>query len=497
MAHSLKERLISSVTGGVFRSGLSYATNIILARWLGPNGYGEMVFILATFISIRQMLDMGVSSAFYTFISQKIPSLHFIKFYFIWIFCIFILQVIIAIGLIPDFMLMEIWRTDSRKLLFLALLVSTLQQTIWIAVIQIAESQRETKLAQTINILMLIAQLTSIIVVWKLDYLNVKSVLVIMACDWLFGSIILYKICTKRINLPEYKICVMDMLRDYWIYIKPLAVYGIFASLYEFLDKWMMQSWAGADQQGYLSVSQQIVAIALVISTSILRVVWKEFSEAKEFGDELRIRAIYSKISKIIIISTSLIIGFIIPWSLEIIRVTVGKEYVVMEYVLIFIWFYPLFQNIGQLDAILLNATNVTKPNVIIGTIFIILNLIMSILILMPNSILSELNAARNIAIKLVILQYIQTYVRNIFVRKKYSLNNNFFMIFKYVALFLCAGYISKYIAVSLNEFEIYLSALLYLIIFLFIVGSSLYKFKNYFHLTEEFMSIRAKIKNF
>ena len=212
------------------------------------------------------------------------------------------------------------------------------------------------------------------------------------------------------------------MLKNYWIYIKPLAIYGMIASLYEFLDKWMMQSWAGAEQQGYLSVSQQIVAIALVVSTSILRVVWKEFSEAKELGDELRIRKIYSKISKIIIISTTLLIGFIIPWSLEIIRVTVGEEYLGMEYVLIFIWFYPLFQNIGQLDAILLNSTNVTKPNVIIGTVFIVLNLIMSVLLLMPNSIVSELSAARNIALKMVVLQCIQTYVRNIFVCKKYSL---------------------------------------------------------------------------
>jgi O-antigen/teichoic acid export membrane protein len=234
-----------------------------------------------------------------------------------------------------------------------------------------------------------------------------------------------------------------------------------------------------------------------VVSTSILRVVWKEFSEAKELGDELRIRKIYSKISKIIIISTTLLIGFIIPWSLEIIRVTVGEEYLGMEYVLIFIWFYPLFQNIGQLDAILLNSTNVTKPNVIIGTVFIVLNLIMSVLLLMPNSIVSELSAARNIALKMVVLQCIQTYVRNKFICKKYSLNNNFFMIFKYMALFLCAGCISKYIAVTVNEFEIYLSVLLYITIFLLIIGSSIYNFKNYFHLTEEIMFIRAKFKNF
>ena len=53
------------------RSLMLVAAGIYLARAMGPNTFGELSFLLASFIGLKALLDLGTSSAFYTFVSGK------------------------------------------------------------------------------------------------------------------------------------------------------------------------------------------------------------------------------------------------------------------------------------------------------------------------------------------------------------------------------------------------------------------------------------------
>ena len=57
------------------------------------------------------------------------------------------------------------------------------------------------------------------------------------------------------------------------------------AFIYIFTDRWLLQYYSGSVEQAYYSVAAQFAAIALIFTTSILRIFWKEISEAQEKGN--------------------------------------------------------------------------------------------------------------------------------------------------------------------------------------------------------------------
>ena len=68
---NLGKRTAFSVLANVIRAAITLSTGVLIARWLGPESYGNMAFLLGVFVGVRQLLDMGSSAAFFTFLSQK------------------------------------------------------------------------------------------------------------------------------------------------------------------------------------------------------------------------------------------------------------------------------------------------------------------------------------------------------------------------------------------------------------------------------------------
>ena len=69
------------------RSLMLVAAGIYLARAMGPSTFGEFSFLLASFMALKTLLDLGTSSAFYTFVSGKNVNANVILFYFFILFC--------------------------------------------------------------------------------------------------------------------------------------------------------------------------------------------------------------------------------------------------------------------------------------------------------------------------------------------------------------------------------------------------------------------------
>ena len=78
--YNILNRLSVSFGFNILRSLASFLTVILLARWLGPQEYGIMVFLLASFVAYQALVDMASTSAFFTFLSQRTRSKKFIIF---------------------------------------------------------------------------------------------------------------------------------------------------------------------------------------------------------------------------------------------------------------------------------------------------------------------------------------------------------------------------------------------------------------------------------
>src|SRR3990172_2089027 len=115
MTNSIRVRFIFTVGANLFRGLLSFITGMLLARWLGPESYGNMAFLVGTLAGVIKLLDMGSSSAFFTFTSQQPHSRRFVRSFFAWL-AVQLLIPLCVIGLLfPSQWIETIWQGEQRN----------------------------------------------------------------------------------------------------------------------------------------------------------------------------------------------------------------------------------------------------------------------------------------------------------------------------------------------------------------------------------------------
>src|SRR4051812_34704449 len=84
LSASITSRFAVTFFSNAFRGGIAFLTGVFVARGLGPEEFGNFNFLLGTFLAIRQLMDVGTSTAFYTFMSQRPRGADFLKIYGAW-----------------------------------------------------------------------------------------------------------------------------------------------------------------------------------------------------------------------------------------------------------------------------------------------------------------------------------------------------------------------------------------------------------------------------
>jgi O-antigen/teichoic acid export membrane protein len=171
----------------------------------------------------------------------------------------------------------------------------------------------------------------------------------------------------------------------------------------------MLQHWGGASEQAYYAVAQQFVGVALLATTSILAIFWKEIAEAHHQGNDAKVKRLYLKVSRGLYFISALVAGGLLPWSGEIITLLLGAAYSGGIFTLMLMLLYPVHQSLGQVNGALLYAAGHTRFRAISGIFMMIANITVVYFILAPsNAIVPGFGlASQGMAIKMVIMQLI------------------------------------------------------------------------------------------
>ena len=105
-----------------------------------------------------------------------------------------------------------------------------------------------------------------------------------------------------------------------------IATLTVVGFLYNFGDRWLLQSFGGSIEQAFYAVAFQFGSLILLFTTSILHIFWKEIAEAHHRNDATLVKVIAAVFSHSVFIS-SLSAGFLIPWAEDILTVSVGTAY--------------------------------------------------------------------------------------------------------------------------------------------------------------------------
>jgi O-antigen/teichoic acid export membrane protein len=316
---------------------------------------------------------------------------------------------------------------------------------------QIGESRRDTKYVQFINFF---ATFLTFIVIKSLiinnygspkNFYGVSSIImVIFSAIYLHRSFRMYPI--PRTLKDSYK----SIYQEYKQYCKPLITMLFISTFAVYIDLWLLNTFWGADQQGYFFLAKKYTAIIIVITTSIIQVLWKEVAEASELKQYNKVKIIYVRYLKIIYYVICVFSMFLIPYSREVINITVGNDYTKAIVPFSIFLLYPLQQTIGQVNGVIFYANGYTKTLAKIGIITSIVGLLSSASIIYAKKYLIFLdqNGAATIALKTVIVGIITANLSSYFLANKLGIKFAWLYQYTYIAVLIPLAYLSKFLSI-------------------------------------------------
>jgi len=450
MPHSVKRRLFVSLLSNTLRSGMSFLTGLIIARGLTPNGYGELTFLIGSFVAIRSLLDLGTSNAFYTFISQERRPVRYYSYYGLWLMFQFSLTAAVVAFILPPSMLHKIWLGHSRPVILLAFAASFFQQQLWQTVNQIGEAARKTVKVQYLNVSLAAVYLCSAFLLTAMGVISVRAVLILLILQYIAAALVSIWVLGPFAPVPDPAsgpITPGRMFEKYREYCVPLVTLSLVGFAYDFSDKWMLQRFGGANQQGFYQVAYLLASISILATTSTLNIFWKETAEATKLKDTERVHRIFRKVSRGLFMFGAVLSGFLIPWSAQIISVFLGKAYSPAGAVLTLMLLYPVHQSLGQIAGTMLLAGERTKQYLTVSAIFMLISLPISYLLQAPaeGMLVPGLNlGAVGMAVKMVGLNVISVNVLLWVIARNYGWKFDFLYQVVGLGAMLLGGYLAK-----------------------------------------------------
>jgi O-antigen/teichoic acid export membrane protein len=407
----MRRRFAFTVGANALRSLLSFTTSMLLARWLGPASFGSLAFLLGRFLALRSLMDMGASTAFFTFMSQRSRSKRFIGAYYKWLALQLLLSLVFIGILLPSQWVNSIWRGEPRSLVVLALLASFMQDSLWAVLQQAAESQRQTLKVQGIGVVVAFVHLLMIAFLSWTGELRVSVIFGLIALEYAIAAICAHRFCVARFaHGPHVEEASGEgMFAQYLRYCLPLAPYAWLAFAYAFADRWLLQNYGGKVQQAFYSIGAQFSAVALLATSSILQVFWKEIAEAHHRGDHARTRLLYERISRGMFLVSAVVACFFMPWSGDVLRIVLGGPYVAGTTTLAIMLLYPIHQSMGLISTTTLNATERTRTPARVGTVFMLVGMSITYWVLAPkdSAVPGLALGSVGLALKVIVLQIV------------------------------------------------------------------------------------------
>lgn len=381
MSNSIRARFGFSLFANLSKAVITFGTGMLVARGLGPEQYGTMMFLLGTFTAARQLLDMGSSTAFFTFLSQRQRSRRFVGWYFAWLGVQFLLP-LLAVGLLlPAAWVELIWKGEQRSLVILAFLAAYMQSVLWSIILQMGESQRLTRWVQGVAVAIVLAHLLLMVIAWWGGWLSVRAIFWLTIIEWAVAVAVI----ARHLHFPPQSDphdTLKSVFTEFWRYCLPLIPYTWLGFAYEFADRWLLQTYAGSVQQAYYAVAFQFGAIASIATSSILNIFWKEIAEAHHQNNRERVAMLYRQVSRGLFFVAAAGAGFLAPWAEDILRVTLGAAYVGGAATLMLMFFYPLHQSMGQIGGTMAYATGRVAVYVKLGMVVMAASIVVTYFVL-------------------------------------------------------------------------------------------------------------------
>jgi O-antigen/teichoic acid export membrane protein len=444
---SVKNRAFFSITFNIIRAALNFMTMLLIARWLMPDEFGNYMFIFMCFVGLLGVIDSGLSMAFFTFISKfKVQRCYFDIYALVLL--VQILVVVSALMLMPNGFFSVLFDSISRINVMLGFLSTITTQFVWSGFVKLYEAQRKTIIIQMASACVSLVTLLCVIFLHFCRELDITFVFLL----YTGVSAAAIFIVGKLTNVMQFYYSALqeesfyEGLKKFYLFSRPLFVYGIVGSLYLFTDSWMLQHFFGNSQQGYFQVGMRFSAITLFALRSVLNIYQKEMTVELNKPAQGNAENLFSQFSSVLLFTVALVCAVALPWSMTIIKIMLGAAYGGANLVFQLILVYTIFQGYCQLVGVMYYSAEETKMYSSIVIKLAIFQFFLSYFLVAPTSyVIPGLGmGAVGLCVKILLGGVLGSFFLAHYFMNKYKWNISFIKQFVPPLVVILSGFIEK-----------------------------------------------------
>jgi O-antigen/teichoic acid export membrane protein len=479
MSDSLKKRFSFKLATNLIGLVASLMVAGIVPRGLGPAAYGNFSFLTDFFNRIFNFFDVGTSNAFYTKLSQNPNRYGIIRFYRIFIGLI-LLTVTIVTLLITSSKYKEIlWPGQEILYIILALGFAFITWSNKISAKMIDAYVLTTK-GSILQMVQKLIQVGLIFAIFALGFFTLFNyfvfqyvVLLILGIGYIW---ILFN--HKVPYFPSRKLKKLESkayIKSFYTYSSPLILFALFGLVEGIFDRWLLQTFAGSEQQGYYGLALRISALCLLFSKAMMPLIMREFAIAHSKNDVAKIKLTYLKYVPVFFFIVAFISIFI-SINADTVSVLVGgNSFKNASFAILIMALYPIHQTLGQFNGTFFLGTSHTKLYSKIGITFMFIGLPLTYIMIAPLNLFGLNLGSTGLAIKMFILNIIGVNVELWFIAKllNFSFIKLLMMQIKAFVILVPIAYIAYIIGDKATDaifWEFIISGLFYLFSISFVI---------------------------
>jgi O-antigen/teichoic acid export membrane protein len=427
MSDSIKKRFIFKLSANLVGLLIGLATQAIIPRGLGPKSYGDFSFLTDFFSKVINFLHMGTSACFFNKLSQRPNDSQLISFYFSFVGVISLIVILFVVGAHWGGISTIIWPGQELQYVYLGSIFAIIMFVSYV-VNMMADAYGVTVATEKIRILQKILGLVIIFSLYMFHQLQLTQfflynysilLFLIMAFIWIISK----KGYILRQNLFLAKEDIKKFSKEFYKYSYPLFFGALVGASATIIDRWWLQVFSGSEQQGFYGFAYLIGAVFVIFANSMQPLISREFALNFIKKDFKQMALLFRRYIPLFYSIAAFFSCFIVFQTENIILIMGGEKFINAKTVLIIMAFYTIHQVYGQLSGSLFFATDQTLLMTKITIACYLIGVPITYFLVAPVNSMGLNAGAAGLALKLVIIQFIDANVQLYFNAKMLRLN--------------------------------------------------------------------------
>ncbi len=408
---SLRKRYAAKLSANVLGAPLTLATQSLATRLVGVDGYGTFSLLTNFFQGLTGLLDAGVSTCFYTKLSQRPTDLG-LK--------LVITRLFLGLTLVATAFCLVAFATGWSKWIWLGKHAGD----VWLALAYslalwgsqliglMIDAHGLTVWGEKLRLLQRVFALTLLAgMFWRhwnslgaFFGANISAVLFVAAGWWWV---------MRREGFPVWPVGQLDIearrecAREFWRYSQPLVVYAAVGFVAGYGERWLLERFGGTTQQGFYGLALQTSAVCFLFISAMTPLFTREFAIAHGRDDQKRMTMLFERLAPAFYAVAAYFSLFVCLEAKEIALLAGGDKFRGAGPALAVMALYPIHQTYGQLNGSVFFATGNTRRYRNIGVLTMITGLLFTAWVLAPRRVGGLELGSTGLAYKMVLIQFL------------------------------------------------------------------------------------------